>query len=92
MRWNLTLRPISAWPWAETRQRTRSPFSAQWSQTMKLLERELAHLGARALVLEADFRESDLRVTDGWPRADARPASHRVILNYQSKQSTLRYP
>ena len=92
MRWNLTLRPISGWPWAETRHRARSPFSAAWMDTMKLLDRELSLLHARQLVLEADFQEDDLRVTDGWPKASANQASPRVILNFQSKHGPLRYP
>ena len=41
----LTLRPIVAWPGAETAMRIRAPFQADWSRTLDLLGRELLHLG-----------------------------------------------
>jgi hypothetical protein len=93
---NMTLRPISTWPGAETRVRIRSNFSAPWRDTLRLLDRELRHLGSgqrsAPTVLEIAIRERDFRV-DGLPRASARPSHPGVILNIETaKFGPLRYP
>lgn len=51
--------------------RSRATFKAPWSNTLELLDRELRHLDASDIVIEADFREGDIRL-DGWPKASAR--------------------
>lgn len=93
---NMTLRPISTWPATETEQRVRSSFSATWQDTLRLLDRELRHLGGghrgAPTVLEIALREKDFRV-DGLPRAAARPSHPGVILNIETAQfGPLRYP
>lgn len=93
---NVTLRPISTWPGAETRVRARSNFSATWSDTLQLLDRELRHLGGgrrpAATVLEIALRERDFRI-DGLPRMSARPTHPGVILNIATaKKGHLRFP
>lgn len=62
------------------------------SDTLNLLEREVEALGCRTLIIEADFREGQIR-QDGWPKADARPSSPRVVISIvESKHGPLRYP
>lgn len=88
----VTFRPRSAWPGVPTRPaaQRRSPFSATWSSTLDLLRAELAALDARRAVVELDLAEADLRL-DGWPRANAQPATPGVILSFESRHGPLRY-
>lgn len=60
-------------------------------RTLEELKKELGYLEARDVVLQLDLRERDLR-NDGWPRSDARPATPRVVLAFQSKHGPLQYP
>lgn len=71
--------------------RSRWTFKAPWSDTLALLRQELSHLDATGRILEADFRERDLRL-DGMPRADARQPAHPGIrLFFDSKYGPLVY-
>ncbi|BAX98879.1 hypothetical protein MSTE_03579 [Mycobacteroides stephanolepidis] len=92
---NMTLRPIENWPHDLTRDRRRSNFSAQWSDTLNLLDRELWCLGKGAqnapAVLQIAMREQDFRV-DGMPRATAKPEHPGVILNIESNKGALSFP
>lgn len=88
---NATLRPIGTWPGEPTRSRKPALFSARWSDTTALLDRELRELRARNVVLQLDYQERDLRV-DGMPRANARMGAPGVILAFDSKHGPLRYP
>lgn len=65
-------RPIQEWPGKKTAQRKKSPFGATWSRTLIDLDRELQHLGARELVIQAAVTEDELRL-DGMLRSGARP-------------------
>ena len=89
-----TTRPLSGWDGPRTpahQRRSRWTFKASWSSTLELLERELGYLDARDVVLEADFREQDLRL-DGMPRANARlPEDPAVRLSFESKHGPLVY-
>jgi hypothetical protein len=89
----VTLRPITTWPGVETKTRVASNFSAQWRQTLKLLDTELRHLssGRVSAVLQIAMREQDFRI-DGMPRANAKPAHPGVILSIDSKHGPLTYP
>jgi hypothetical protein len=88
-----TFRPLR---WAEAStpagsRRSRWTFKASWQDTLDLLARELEHLGARDVVIEADFREQDLRL-DGMPRANARQPEHPgVRIAFESKYGPLVY-
>lgn len=86
-------RPL-LWSGPETpaaRRRSQYAFKAGWSDTLALLERELRHLDASRIVVEADFRERDLRI-DGWPRADARIPQHPgVRVAFESRHGPLVY-
>lgn len=85
-----TFRPISSWPGERRHHHSRSPFSAGWSTTLSDLDRELRALGAERVVIEIDVDETMIRL-DGWPRADARPASPAVVLSFESRYGPLRY-
>lgn len=56
-------------PWDQ--RKSRYIFLAGWGDTVDLLGREIDYLDGTQCVLEADFREGDLR-RDGLPRANAR--------------------
>jgi hypothetical protein len=86
----LIVRPLSLWPHPETRSRRQSNFSAPWSSTTELLEREVRHLGARRAVLQMAIGESDLRI-DGGIRASARPTHPGVAVSFESRHGSLEY-
>ena len=87
---NIRCRPITTFPPEFQARRQASQFSAGWSATMQLLERELEKLGARDAVIELAVQEGELRI-DGWPYADARPTHPGVIVSFDSKHGPLRY-
>ncbi len=89
---NYTFRPLSQWTEAETDpRRSRYTFKAPWQDTLNLLAYELDHLDAEHVVLQADFREQDLRL-DGMPRANAlQPAHPGVRVAFDSKHGPLIY-
>lgn len=86
-------RPISTYPVAETRNRRRSPFRVTPGKTLDELEHELDAIRAKDVVLEVDVRETEISVRTGWPLANARPATPRVVLSFtHSDQGGVRYP
>lgn len=88
-----TFRPIHRWPQAETRNRRRSRFQSSWGSTLSLLKDELRHLRAKAgtVVIQLDLQEREIRL-DGYPRANARPATPRVILSFETPDGAYSYP
>lgn len=90
----LIMRPLPFWDLPETparQRRGRVTFRAGWADTMNLLGKELALLGAHDGVIQADFTEGDLRL-DGLPRADAKAPSHPGIkVAFESKYGPLSY-
>lgn len=88
-----TFRPLQ-WAGAQTppsKRRPRWTFKASYSETLLLLDSELEKLGASELVLEADFREQDIRI-DGQVRANARqPEFPGVRIAFDSKHGPLVY-
>lgn len=93
----LVHRPIDLWPGKllSDGEREYSRFSATWTDTLQLLEREVDHLCGRAgagdVVLQVAVREQDIRL-DGGVRANARPAEHPgVVLSFESRHGPLRY-
>ncbi|MGN7133413.1 molecular chaperone DnaJ [Rhodococcoides corynebacterioides] len=91
----LTLRPITNWPGAYTRNRRRSNFSAPWRSTLNLLDRELHYLGTgnrnAPAVMQIAMREQDFRL-DGLPRANAKPEHPGIILSVESSKGPLSFP
>jgi hypothetical protein len=90
----LTFRPIKVWPenWDRSDDyRTYSPFNSTYQATLRLLDNELAHLGASNVTLQVDASERDCRM-DGQLRADAKVKHPGVILTFDSKaHGTLSY-
>ena len=70
--------------------RSRYTFKASYQDTLERLAYELVALGAHEAVIEADFREQDIRL-DGLPRANARPGSPGVRVAFESKHGPLIY-
>ena len=86
----LTYRPL-AQPWGTQptkNRRPRSAFKASWADTMGLLNRELSHLKATAVVLQIDVAESAIRL-DGLLRANTEPATPGVRLVADTRFGTL---
>ena len=88
---NYQFRPIDQWPGERTKVRDKSRFSAPWHKTLDLLERELLHLNARNVVIQAAVTMEDIR-NDGMLRSNARPQWPGVILSFDSKHGPLSYP
>lgn len=86
----IAFRPLIAWPGQPSKQRRASPFSSTYPATLSLLERELDFLGAREAILQIDVTEAEIR-TDGYPRANARPAFPGVVLSFGSIHGPLQY-
>jgi hypothetical protein len=71
-----------------------SPFTAGWSDTVGLLERELRMVGARHAVMEVDIAPGNIR-QDGMPRADRAARTPGIVLSFKAtavpKSPDLRY-
>jgi hypothetical protein len=85
------LRPIETWPGRQTPSynQQRGPFSRPLMESIKKLIRELGYLSAKNIVVQAAFREGDLRL-DGWPRSQAKCEHPGIILSFDSKYGPLR--
>lgn len=82
----LVYRPIVTWPGTLTAERTRSPFTATFNETLHVLDRELSFLGADEAVVQLAVAESAIRL-DGTLRSDRRPPEHPgVVLAFTSKR------
>lgn len=90
----VTCQPISVYPAQVTPDHLResAPRNAPWFDTLGTLRDELAHLEAEEafVTIEVDVPEAHIR-KDGWPRANAKPASPRVVLATPSKWGPLRF-
>jgi hypothetical protein len=80
---DIRVEPIDRWPGEQTVSRSHSSFRTTYSATVDLLERELTHVRAQAVVMQQAISRSDLRL-DGRVRADARLAHPGVILSFTS--------
>lgn len=74
---------VDVWPGEVTPdwKRTRSPFKTIWTKVMQSLEREVRMLGGKQVLLRLDISDRDIR-NDGMLRADARPRSPAVIVEF----------
>lgn len=86
-------RPIERWPGKllKPHERQGSRFSAGWTETMDLLQREAEHLGADEVVIQMALTEDDIRL-DGKPRANASPSHPGVIVSLESDHGPLSFP
>lgn len=62
--------------------RLKSSFAAAYSRTLTDLERELKHLDAREITIQAGFRQVR---NDGWPYSSARPEHPACTLQFRKK-------
>lgn len=86
-----TVRPISDRTWLRSdAQRSRSRFTTSWSDTLRMLGREVNHLGGHNVVFEVDVEERHIR-NDGMLYANARPSSPAVVVAFESKHGSLLY-
>ncbi len=79
------------WPGERTLNRKRSPFKANWGDTLSLLGDEVRMLGGRDVVLRVDATDRDIRL-DGGLRADARLRSPAVIVELRRGTDLLQFP
>jgi hypothetical protein len=84
---------IDAWPGEPTPayRRKRGAFKASFTKILDDLERELGHLKAKDITVQAYLKREDIR-NDGWPRSSARPSQPGIILSLgQTKAGPLRF-
>lgn len=87
-----TARPLSDKTWLRpNHEREGSRFTASWSDTQELLDREVRMIDGGHLVIGIDVREQDFRI-DGRLRANARPvATSAVEVALDSRHGPLLY-
>lgn len=85
--------PCEKWPGKKTRNRKKAPFGVTYARMLDDLERELKHLGARDIVIQAYYRHEDIR-NDGWPRSSApKPSDPGVIVGFsKTKGEEISFP
>jgi hypothetical protein len=87
----IQIEPIPVWRWDKHRPKP-SPFSANYTDTLALLDRELRMLGAGGTVaLQLVCSDEDIR-RDGLLRASARLSYDGVAISFESKFGALTYP
>lgn len=85
------VRPLTDKTWLRPPgRRTTSGFDSTWTQTLDLLEREVAHLDGKDLVIGVDVDEADLRL-DGTLRARAQAATPAVEVAFDSRHGPMLY-
>lgn len=83
--------PLGPWPDATPdHARQISRFSATWSDTLDVLDRELHQLAAKNVVMQLDVTDRDIR-NDGQVRAGARIDFPGVRISFDSKHGPLTY-
>lgn len=87
----LNLQPILAWPTEKTRNRKLSQFSAPLRTTLKELDRELAAIHAKDVVMQIALERGQFR-NDGYPRAHAVPEHPGIILTMSTADGALSFP
>jgi hypothetical protein len=65
------------------KRRSRYTFKAGWQDTLYKLEYELDQLKATEIVIEADFREDQIRI-DGWPKSNQAPIYAGVKVSFNT--------
>lgn len=88
---DLTIAPLLTWPKELTREHRSAPFTADWSSTLDLLDREIYLIDGRNAVLQVAIEPTDFR-KDGKPRANAKQKHPGVILSLDSMRGSLQLP
>lgn len=71
--------------------RRRAAFQSSFSSTLETLSHEVRMLGGNTVILQADFKRSQIR-RDGIPYADAQPRSPAVAVYFECSYGKLTYP
>lgn len=81
------------WPGKQTASyaRRRAAFRVGYAQRLEALDAELAKLGAKDIIIEAEFEAREIR-NDGWPRSTARPKGPAIIVSFKSDKGPLSFP
>ncbi len=88
---NYQIRPLGPWIGPVTRNRQPAHrFRAAWQDTLDLIGKETAALGARVVVIQVDVAEGDLR-RDGMLRANAKVGFPGVRVSFDSRHGPLTY-
>lgn len=92
---NLIFRPLDMWTEPETQYRKAAPFFTNWSDTLKLLDREIDTLtsGNRMhtdVILQVAAPESAMRL-DGGIRADAKVRHPGVVITFDGPAGPMRF-
>lgn len=87
----MTVAPIREWPGPMTARRTRAQFSAPWSSTLEVLNREIRAIAGKNVELLVAIAPDQFRI-DGYPRATAKAEHPGIILSLDSKVGHLSYP
>lgn len=86
-------RPIESWPGKRraSYDRRNSPFDSTYPQTLDLLERELNHLNAQNIIVQAEVDLGQVR-NDGWLKSNAAVRGPAVILSFSRQKEEFSYP
>lgn len=84
------VRPLDPWFGPLTANRRQTPFSATWTTTLDLLDREIWMLGGRTWVLQIDVEERWIN-RDGTLSARANPRSPAIRVCFESRHGPLMY-
>lgn len=89
-RWQVEPHEPGAWT-QHTDPRRNHPFKAGWSDTLALMDRELAQIGATGTVaLQLDIQRGRVR-RDGLPGADVKTTFPGVAISFDSERGPLTY-
>lgn len=92
----MIFRALDVWPGTMTKVRRRATFKAPWNRTLKYLEREVAHLRARGVVLSGAFRPDQITQDGSRPRSGETPSHPGVVVSFEAyidgKYVPLKYP
>lgn len=68
----------------------KSQFQATYGRTLQDLDRELSHLSAKDVTIQAGYTPDKIRL-DGWPYSTARPEHPGLIIQFRSKGEILTF-
>lgn len=80
-----TTRPLSEQTWQNPAKREPSRFTATWTETLDLLEREIENLCGSEVIIEVDVSVRHIR-NDGMLRSDAKAASPAVVVAFETSR------
>jgi len=88
---NIVYKALVRWPGDLTESRRRSRFGdVAWGKTLKVLDRELALLGASNIIFQVAVEDHDIRL-DGGLRAGSKKEHPGVIITFDSIHGPLSY-